>query len=90
MFRDIEFERNIKYASKCELFLNNADTKTLQKALPVTEGVNNSLWLKNNIEIERDTPAYPLALPMYGLAQQYQGAQPQIKRFVDFDYGRCT
>ena len=94
MFRKIELERDIMYASKCEFVLNNADIKTLQKALPVTEGENNSLCLSNNIEIElkigieRNIPAFPRALPMYGFVQQYQGAQPQIKRLIDTDFGQ--
>ena len=88
MFRKIEFGRDIMYASKCEFVLNNADIKTLQKALPVTEGENNSLCLGNNIEIERNTPAYPLALPMYGLANHIQGAQPRIERYIDTDFGQ--
>lgn len=88
MFRDFEFERDIMYASKCEFFLNNADIKTLQKALPVVNGENNSMILNRKIEIERDRPAHPDLLPMYGFVNQIQGSQPLIKYYIDTDYRR--
>ena len=90
MFRDFEVERNIMYASKCELFLNNADIITLQKALPVVDGENNSMILNGKIEIERDRPARPNLLPMYGFVNQIQGSQPRIKYWIDTDYGCNT
>jgi len=90
MFRDFEFERDIMYASKCEFFLNNADIKTLQKALPVVNGENNSIIFKGKIKIERDIPARPDLLPMYGFVNQIQGSQPLIKYCIDTDFGRCT
>ncbi|MBO7329293.1 MAG: hypothetical protein J6W00_11045 [Lentisphaeria bacterium] len=90
MSRDFEFERNIMYASKCEFFLNNADIKTLQKALPVVNGENNSMILNRKIEIERDKPAVPEALPMYGFSCHIQGCQPLIKYWTDTNYGCNT
>ena len=90
MFHDFEFERDIMYASKCEFFLNNADIKTLQKALPVVNGENNSMILNGKIKIERDIPAVPVALPMHGFSCHIQGCQPLIKYWIDTDYGRNT
>ena len=90
MFHDFEFERDIMYASKCEFFLNNADIKTLQKALPVVNDENNSTIFKEKIKIERDIPVRPDLLPMYGFVNQIQGSQPLIKYCIDTDFGRCT
>lgn len=88
MGRQSKFERDFIYASKCELFLNNADTKTLQKALPVIDGGENSFIYKQAFKIERNVPAFPLASPMYGFTQQAQGCQPQIKNLVCTSWGQ--
>ncbi len=88
MGREFKLERNIKYTSKCEFFINVASVAELQKALPVIDGGENSFIYKQAFKIERNVPAFPLASPMYGFTQQTQGCQPQIKNLVCTSWGQ--
>ena len=88
MVREFKLERNIKYTSKCEFFINVASVAELQKALPVIDGGENSFIYKQAFKIERNVPAFPLASPMYGFTQQAQGCQPQIKNLVCTSWGQ--